>query len=89
MYDNFSIANTSPIFDVANNEAPEVITKTETNTIYDKGHVDVNLEEELILNGLTTSKPSSEKAGCFGSVSGGLTALVLAAAVIVLKKKKD
>ena len=46
-------------------------------------------EEELILNGLTTSKPSSEKAGCFGSINGGLTALILAAAVVVLKKKKD
>ena len=89
MYDNFSIANTSPIFDVANNEAPEVITKTETNTIYDKGHVDVNLEQELILNGLSTNKDNSKKSGCFGSINGGLTALVLAAVAIVLKKKKD
>lgn len=48
--DNFSMANTSPIYTVANNETPETITNTIYKDVYTKPDVDVNLNEELRLN---------------------------------------
>ena len=49
-YDDFSMANTSPIYTCADNEVPETITETETITNYDTPNVDVNLNEEIKLN---------------------------------------
>ena len=44
------MANTSPIYTVADNEAPETIVNTVIKDVYTKPDVDVNLEEELRLN---------------------------------------
>lgn len=80
--DDFSMANTSPMYVCADNEAPETITKIEEELIYDKGHVDVNWEEEL--NYL------EKLGGCGSSVaalSAGLT-LLGAAAFVTFKRKK-
>ena len=49
-YDDFSMSNTSPIYQCADNEAPETIVDTVTETIYDDSNVDVNLQEEIKLN---------------------------------------
>ena len=49
-YDDFSMANTSPLYICADNEVPETIIETETEIIYDGANTDVNLLEELRLN---------------------------------------
>lgn len=87
--DNFSMSNTSPIYEIANNEVPETIVKTETEYIYTKPDVDVNWEEELVLNGFGKKQDASDK-GCKGSLAGGIIAipLVLLAAVAV-KRRRD
>ena len=81
-YDDFSMANTSSIYVCADNEAPETITVTETEVIYDPGNVDVNLDEELRINGAA--------AGCGGSIiatSAILTTLAIAGVTVLLAKK--
>lgn len=52
-FDDFSMANTSSIYTVADNEKPETITETETVVIYDNNNVDVNLDKELSLNAVS------------------------------------
>ena len=48
--DDFSMANTSGIYVAADNEAPETITETKTDVVYDNNNVDVNLDKEIALN---------------------------------------
>ena len=84
--DNFSMANTSPIYQLAGNEPPEVQTEIKTEIIYTKPDVDVNWDEEIALNG---SYKGGTSAGCKGSVAGGagLTALALVGACLIRKKQ--
>ena len=89
--DNFSMANTSPIYQLAGNEPPEVQVKTETEIIYTKPDVDVNWDEEIRLNGTVKGNQgaaSTEKSGCKGAVAGcaGMAVLALVAAVLVRRK---
>jgi len=102
--DNFSMSNTSAIYEVADNEAPETITEIKTEVIYDKGHVDVNWNDELVLNGFgantnTTAKVNGatvimtaggeDVKGCGSSMMGGLFALpVLGVAVAFIRRKR-
>jgi hypothetical protein len=80
--DDFSMANTSPIYECADSEAPETIIKDKEIYIYDKGNIDVNWEDELVLN-------ASDKGGCSSSVAtmGGV-GLTLASAVFLFKKRR-
>ncbi len=55
-FDDFSMANTSPIYTCADNEAPETKTITEKEIVQDPSDVDVNLEEEIRLNHQTASQ---------------------------------
>ena len=82
-YDDFSMANTSPIYTCANNEAPETIIQTETQVIYDAGNVDVNLEEEIKINTEETSKKDSESS-TENKSSGGLCGGNIIASSILL-----
>lgn len=70
--DDFSMANTSPIYTCANNEEPETITKTETEIVYDNQNNDINLDEEIRIN----------SSGCSGSISAPI--VILAVSVICL-----
>ena len=74
-YDDFSMANTSPIYICADNEEPETIVQTETEIIYDPANVDVNLAEEIKINTEETEKKDSDegtdsnkKISCGGSI---------------------
>lgn len=81
--DDFSMANTSPIYECADNEAPETIVKEKEIYIYDKGNIDVNWEDELVLN-------ASDKGGCSSSVAtmGGVGLTLVAAALLFKKRRK-
>lgn len=80
--DDFSMANTSPMYECADSEAPETIVKDKEIYIYDKGNVDVNWEEEIALNDLGDS-------GCGSSiVATECVGLTLAAAALLLKKRR-
>ena len=80
--DDFSMANTSPMYECADSEAPETIVKEKEIYIYDKGNVDVNWEEEITLN-------QSGKSGCGSSiVATECVGLTLAAAALLLKKQR-
>lgn len=48
--DDFSMSNTSPVFECADNDVPETITKIETEIIYDDQNNPINLSEELKIN---------------------------------------
>ena len=96
-YDDFSMANTSPIYTCADNEAPETIIQIETEVIYDAGNVDVNLQEEIKIN--TESKdnnstPTEEgkgKKSCGGSIIASsilLSSLSLGGATLLVIRKK-
>ncbi|MBR2337444.1 MAG: hypothetical protein IKA61_05835 [Clostridia bacterium] len=93
--DNFSMANTSPIYEVADNEVPETIYADPIiEHVYTKPDVDVNWEEEIRLNGQVKDEASSgsgsgSSGGCKGAVTGGagLTALALLGACLVRRKK--
>ena len=80
--DDFSMANTSPMYECANSEAPETIIKDKEIYIYDKGNIDVNWEDELVLN-------ASDKGGCNSSVAtmGGV-GLTFAAVALLFKKRR-
>ena len=85
-YDDFSMANTSPLYICADNEAPETITETETVIIYDGANTDVNLLEELRLNSgglLNILLTTTIVLGV--TTLGASVALVV---VLVVKKKK-
>lgn len=80
--DDFSMANTSPMYECADSEAPETIIKDKEIYIYDKGNIDVNWEEELVLN-------ASNQGGCGSSiVATECLGLTLAVAALLLKKRR-
>ena len=87
--DNFSMANTSPIYQLAGNEPPEVQVKTETEIIYTKPDVDVNWNDEVRLNG-TVKASTDKKGGCKGAVTGcvGMAALALVGAFLIRRKDR-
>ena len=97
-YDDFSMANTSPIYVCADNEAPETIVQTQTEVIYDAGNVDVNLEEEIKINTEATDKKDSNEGSSSnsGSLCGGniiassilLSSLSLCGATLLVIRKK-
>ena len=63
--DDFSMANTSPVYICAENHVPETIIKEEEIIIYDRGNLDVNWDEEVKLN---------KGSGCGSAISPvGLT----------------
>ena len=68
--DNFSMANTSPKYVCAPNEAPETQIVEKENVIYDRGDVDVNWEEELKYNPITAPAAAPTKTGCKSDVVG-------------------
>ena len=82
--DNFSMANTSPIYTVADNEAPQTITNTVIKDVYTKPDVDVNLEEEIRLN-------TASGTGIWWFLGGLVIALagVAFGVVTMLKSKKQ
>lgn len=81
--DDFSMTNTSSVYVCADNEAPETITEKETEIIYDKNNVDVNLNEELSLN-----KKVDPTLIAFIVVSSIEALAIVALGVITLKKGK-
>lgn len=85
-YDDFSMANTSPLYTCADNEAPETITVTETEIIYDGANPDVNYTDEISLNA-----GGLEKTFLITTIVLGVTTLGLGAglAVVLIKKKKQ
>ena len=88
-YDDFSMANTSPIYTCADNEVPQTIVETQTQIIYDAGNVDVNLDEELKINTEETIK--KETASCGGSIVASsilLSSLSLCGAGLLVIRKK-
>lgn len=88
-YDDFSMANTSPIYTCADNESPEVITVTETTTIYDPGNIDVNLDEEIKLNNAGgNNTPFIIAIVALGVVVLGLGGGLVAVCIVSAKKKK-
>ena len=90
VFPNSSMANTSPIFELAPNQPPEVQIETETEIIYTKPDVDVNWEEEIRLNGTVKANQGANKKGCKGAVTGGagLTALALVGACLIRRKQR-
>lgn len=96
-YDDFSMANTSPIYTCADNEAPETIIQTQTEVIYDSGNVDVNLQEEIQINtekkesgGSDQSQQQSGKS-CGGNIIASsilLSSLSLGGAGLLVIRKK-
>ena len=81
--DDFSMTNTSSVYVCADNEAPETTTEKETEIIYDKNNVDVNLNEEISLN-----KNVDPLLIAFIVVSSIETLAIVALGVITLKKGK-
>lgn len=82
-YDDFSMANTSPIYTCADNEVPETITTTETITIYDIPDVDVNLQDEIAINA-----SGMERILLITTIAAGVVAVGLAVTFIIFLKKK-
>jgi hypothetical protein len=80
------MSNISDLYYCADNFAPETITETVTQTIYDKGNVDVNGLEEIELNKGGTE--ASGGCGGFASVGYCVLPLVLAGVCVVNKKGK-
>lgn len=95
-YDDFSMANTSPIYICADNEEPETIIQTETQVIYDPGNVDVNLEEEIKINTEDKESGNSSNEGqakkkCGGSIIASsvlLSSLSLGGVTLLVIRKK-
>lgn len=85
-YDDFSMANTSSIYEVADNEAPETVVTSTTIYIYDGSDTDVNLAKELQLN-------SSWQGVLWISLGAAVVGAGLATGTIFLvkhlKKKKE
>ena len=84
--DDFSMANTSSVYTLADNESPETITETKTVTVYDPGNVDVNLEEELKVDKVAVV-PSYcwVLIGVFGALA---LAFGVSSAFLLIAKKK-
>lgn len=82
--DDFSVTNTSEIYELPDTPVPDGSGQKETEVIYDRGNVDVNWNEELDLN--------KQSSGCGGvlSASVGLSGIVAAvcAAVVAENKRK-
>ena len=80
------MANTSPLYTCADNEAPETITVTETEIIYDGANPDVNYTDEISLNA-----GGLEKTFLITTIVLGVMTLGLGAglAVVLIKKKKQ
>ncbi len=68
--DDFSMANTSGLYVCADNYVPETITKTETNTIYDRSNTDENWREEVKAN---------SASGCGAAIGSEIVVPLLAA----------
>ena len=85
-YDDFSMANTSPIYTCADNEVPETITETEVITNYDTPNVDVNLQDEIKFNASGLETVFMITTIVLGVCTVGLAAGLVV--VIVVKKKK-
>lgn len=87
--DNFSMSNTSPIYEIANNEVPETIYPDPIiKEVYTAPDVDVNWEEELKIMGTVNGGNGGSSKGCKGSVAGSLAMLPLALiGALVIKKK--
>lgn len=88
-YDDFSMANTSPLYVCADNEVPETIIEETTVIHYDPGNVDVNLDEELRIN---EGQADSSK-GCGGSIIAtsaiiSITSLIGVGLVVLKKGRK-
>lgn len=81
--DDFSMTNTSGTYVCADNEVPETIIDTKTETIYDHNNVDVNLNEEILLNTHTNTL-----ALVFIITTSVLALAVVALFILVLRKKK-
>ncbi len=78
--DDFSMANTSPVYICAENHVPETIIKEEEIIIYDRGNLDVNWDEEVKLN---------KSTGCGSAISPvGLTVSALAVGIVAILKRK-
>ena len=80
--DDFSMANTSEVYVCADNYVPETITKTETNTIYDRSNTDENWREEVKAN---------SASGCNATINSGVVVpffAVLAAGVVIIIANK-
>ncbi len=87
--DDYSMVNTAEIYSLPDTYVPEADESNKEEVVtYDRGHVDVNWEEELDLNAAQTT----EEGGCNSSISAGAgigVATLLGCAVTVFKKKKD
>lgn len=76
--DDFSVVNTSKVYNVADTVVPEGAGVVEEVVVYDRGAVDVNWQEEVTMNNLNAGS-GSIGSGC-GAVLGG--ASVAACAMI-------
>ena len=83
------MANTSPKYVCAPNEAPETQIVEKETIIYDEGNVDVNWDKELNLNPVDAKTDGKEEKGCFGSLSGMpiLMAIGLLGFIVIKRKK--
>lgn len=88
-YDDFSMANTSPLYVCADNEAPETVTVTETEIIYDGANTDVNLLEELRLNSGGLLNVLLTTTIILGVTTLGASAALVVVLVSKKKKKTD
>lgn len=88
-YDDFSMANTSPIYTCADNEPPEVIVETETVKIYDNSNPDVNLDKEIELNKVVVEVAG----GCKGSIIASSALICLfsltGVSILLTRRKGD
>lgn len=80
-FDDFSMANISELYYCADSYTPETVYKTETETLYDRGNVDMNGLNETELN---------KDSGCGSNVSAAYAVLpiVLAAGFVLMAKTK-
>lgn len=81
--DDFAVTNTSEIYELPDTPVPDGSGQKETEVIYDRGNVDVNLSEELDLN--------KQSSGCGGvvTVSAGLTGITaMICAVFAVENKR-
>jgi len=81
--DDFSMANTSQVYECADNEAPETITEVVTKTVYDNQNGKVDFDEEIKIN---------TKSGCGSSIIASSVAATVIGLVgvagLFIKRKK-
>ena len=82
--DDFCMSNISDLYYCADTFAPEKITETVTQTIYDKGNVDVNGLDEIQLN----KDGTAAEGGCGGFASAAYCVLPLVLAGVCVANKK-